>query len=733
MSDIETSKSPLMRFKPSRSFSVEYILAENDRRNDIVYAPFNPVSGEGSIGERARVSLPDFAVPVQWLPLSMMRLPFVKKLVAAGSIAEFVKSLHRQAGLSPDNMETDSRKVAEKLIRLRCRHDFPFWAATLVWIKNKEGGDDVLFRLRYPQRILVSRFEEKRLAGKPIRLILLKARQWGGSTTTQLYMAWLQFFHRRGLNSLIIAHQGSASDEIKDMFDRMISRYPVEMLHEMGEAFSLNEPKMVGVGKSGSTHRVPQRNCKIKIGTAERPDGCRGGDYSLVHLSEVGIWKKTEGKSPEDIVRSACSGILLRPLTMIVMESTANGTGNFFHSEYCAAANPNIKSQFEALFIAWFQIEQYSLPFESVAQKAAFAQALIDNRLNDNVMSSREEPGRYLWWLWQKGATLEAINWYVQERAGRSDHGVMASEYPSDDEEAFVHSGSMVFDRYQVKEFETACRPPRFIGDVYGDADNGEKALCNLRFSEDRQGMLWIWALPESAESAPSEADTIVTNRYLCVVDVGGRSAKADWSVIVVFDRLNMVDGDPPTVVAQWYGHCDIDRLAWKAAQVAAFYDDALLVIESNTLETHDRERQLEGGDQSLYILNQISLIYPNLYARRQSEDEIRQGVPRKYGFHTNIATKPMIISSLIRVVREKLYVERDSRVLDEYLAYERKQNGSYGAIVGRHDDLLMTRAIGLHICFHEMDRPSIISRSSRRQPKKRGPVSEAEIGRAHV
>lgn len=287
-------------------------------------------------------------------------------------------------------------------------------------IKNKQAGEDVLFRLYYPQRILVSRFEECRRNGKPIRLILLKARQWGGSTTTQLYMAWLQFFHRKGLNSLIIAHQGTASDEIKDMFDRMVKDYPVEFLHDMGEEYAVDEPKLVGVGKSGSTHRVPQRNCKIKIGTAERPDGCRGGDYSLVHLSEVGLWRKTDGKSPEDIVRAACSGILLQPLTMIVMESTANGTGNFFHREYRAAADPKVKSQYQALFIAWFQIEQYRIPFASDDERRRFARCLYTNRENNNIPSAREECGKYLWWLWTKGASLEAIHWYIEERAGKT-------------------------------------------------------------------------------------------------------------------------------------------------------------------------------------------------------------------------------------------------------------------------------------------------------------------------
>lgn len=441
----------------------------------------------------------------------------------------------------------------------------------------------------------------------------------------------------------------------------------------------------------------------------------------MVHLSEVGLWTKTDGKSPEDIVRSACSGILAKPYTMIVMESTANGTGNFFHTEYTAAADPQINSQFEALFIAWFQIENYALPFNTQKEKVEFAKKLILNKDNQTVKSNREECGRYLWSLWEKGATLEAINWYILERSGKNSFAVMAAEFPSDDTEAFVHSGSMVFDRYLVKNFKKYCKPPRFVGEVYADRDEGEDALKNLRFKEDRQGLLWIWAKPEK------DAEYEISDRYLTVVDIGGRSNKADWSVIVVFDRINMVDGsEPPAVVAQWYGHCDIDILAWKAAQIAAYYDNSLLVIESNTLETRDKERQIEGGDQSQYVLNQIANIYPNLYARRQSEDEIRQGIPRKFGFHTNIATKPMIISTLVKVIRDRLYIERDERCLDEYDTYERKKNGAYGAIDGKHDDLLMTRAIGLHICFYEMDVPRLIPIIKKTTTKPRNVVSEA-------
>lgn len=693
------------------SENVAKLIALNRMRNAEIRSKFNPITGEGSIGERKKIEIEDFPFPVQYVPLSMLKVPLVQQLLEAGSIRKFLEDY-----MNVKYSEEDKEKVIEQFVRLRAKHDFAFWAAMYVFIKQKGGGEDVHFRLNRPQRKLIMRFERRRLQGKPIRLILLKARQWGGSTATQIYMAWLQLVHKVGLNSLIVGHVKDASTEVKDMFDKLIKEYPVSMLYEMGEAYNETEPKIVGVGQSGNIHRIPQRNCKIKVGTAEKPNSARGGDYNLVHCTEVGLWVTTDGKTPEQIVRSACSGILLKPYTMIVYESTANGTGNFFQREYDAAKNN--KSQFEALFISWFEIEQYSAPIDNIK---AFATKLWENRNNANAASDREESGKYLWWLWEQGATLEAINWYILERSKYTDHGDMASEYPSDDVEAFVHSGARVFDKYNVEKFKKCCKAPKYVGDVYADGDEGEDALSNLRFKEDKQGLLWVWSKPDVDDKEE------VTDRYLVVVDIGGRGKKADWSVIVVFDRLNQMEGGKPVVVAQWYGHIDMDMLAWKAAQIAAFYDNALLVIESNTLETHDKERQVDG-DMSGYILNQIKDVYSNLYARKQSDEEIQEGEPKKYGFHTNVATKPKIISTLVKVIREQLYVERDSRCLDEYLCYEKKKNGAFGAITGKHDDLLMTRAIGLHISFYEMEVPTIVPRVNRMAVKRKRAISAATI-----
>ena len=694
------------------SENVAKLIVLNHARNAEIKAKFNPITGEGSIGERKKIVIEDFPFPVQYIPKTMMRVPLVRQLVEAGSIKKFLEEY-----MKTEYSDEDKEKVIEQFVRVRVKHDFAFWAAMYVFIKQKGGGEDVHFRLNRPQRKLIMRFERRRLQGKPIRLILLKARQWGGSTATQIYMAWLQLVHKVGLNSLIVGHVKDASTEVKDMFDKLIKEYPINMLYEMGEAYNETEPKIVGVGQSGNIHRIPQRNCKIKVGTAEKPNSARGGDYNLVHCTEVGLWVTTDGKTPEQIVRSACSGILLKPYTMIVYESTANGTGNFFQREYDAAKAG--KSQFESLFIAWFEIEQYALALDD---EVKFATWLWENRNNENANSDREESGRYLWWLWEQGATLEAINWYILERSKYTDHGDMASEYPSDDVEAFVHSGARVFDKYHVEKFKKACKAPKWIGDVYADGDEGEEALVNLRFSEDKQGLLWVWAKPDV------DGDEEVTDRYLVVVDIGGRGKKADWSVIVVFDRLNQMEGGKPVVVAQWYGHIDMDRLAWKAAQIAAFYDNAYLVIESNTLETHDKERQVDG-DMSGYILNQIKDVYTNLYARKQSDEEIKEQAPKKYGFHTNVATKPKIISTLVKVIRDHLYVERDARCLDEYLCYEKKKNGAFGAITGKHDDLLMTRAIGLQIAFYEMELPTIVVKTKKRMaPRKKRAVGVATI-----
>lgn len=670
---------------------IEEVLAENARRTAAKKAPYDPVSGLLSPGTRFDFSCPELEPSRMRLPIEMETLPEVKALMSGLSLTL----------VFPGSLENARRRW----FRLRCRYDFPFWAFKTVRIKCKGDGTikDGPFLLNAPQRKLIGVFEKMREEGRPIRVVLVKARQWGGSTATQIYMLWIQLMRQYSSNSLIIGHQNNSTEEVMSMAKMALDYYPRWLLAEEGESLGEKDKVYASGGFSRSSIKIPSRNFRIKVGSAERPDSSRGGDYSLVHFTEVGLWKKTKGKSPEDIIRAATSGVLLQPETMIVMESTANGAGTFFDREYTAAKNG--KSLYRPVFVAWYEIAKYSSP---VSDPRKMAERMVRQRNSSFSDDDRYPTGRYIWELWESGATLEAIAWYEEIRSGYSNADQMLSEYPSNDVEAFVNSGAHVFNRNRVLKLRKRCMPPVWSGELVAWGDSGEDALTRIRFEEDPKGCLKIWDMPDVDDVGESVG---VYDRYLTVVDVGGRSLKADWSVIAVFDRIRMAKnsgGGCPAVVAQWRGHSDMDILAWNAARIAKWYGNSLLVIESNTLETRDRDRYVDG-DQSGFILNQLRNCYPNLYARRQSPEDIRDGKPRKYGFHTNVSTKPMVISNLVKVVREGLYIERDLACVDEYLTYERRANGSFGAISGKHDDMLMTRAIGLHICFNEMTRPQLI------------------------
>ena len=336
----------------------------------------------------------------------------------------------------------------------------------------------------------------------------------------------------------------------------------------------------------------------------------------------------------------------------------------------------------------------YALP---VDDPAAFAASLDDYERS----------------LWQRGATLEAIAWYRQKRKEYPDHADMMAEYPSDDVEAFNHSGERVFDIRQVQRLRENCRPPDRVGELYGAKTFGRESLQELHFVDEAAGKLQVWVLPDDAVR--------VRDRYVAVVDIGGRSVSADYSVIVVFDRYWQMYGGVPEVVAQWRGHIDHDLLAWKAAQIAAFYQEALLVIESNTLETEHTD-----GEHTEYILDTLSDAYSHLYARTSSE-MIRTSAPSRWGFHMNRSTKTLIINHQIQMLRESGYVERDLLACYEHDVFERKPNGSFGAMDGHHDDILITRCIGTYICYTEpLPVPVGDNRKSRRRPSQ--PLSEASM-----
>ena len=116
---------------------VNKIIEENSRRIAVNNAPFNPYSGEGAVGERVEVTIDDFPIKVQWLPVEMLKVPLITNVIAAGSVRSYLTDI-----LKVPYSEEDRLKVIEAFVRVRNKYDFCFWAASYVYIKNKGGGED---------------------------------------------------------------------------------------------------------------------------------------------------------------------------------------------------------------------------------------------------------------------------------------------------------------------------------------------------------------------------------------------------------------------------------------------------------------------------------------------------------------------------------------------------------------------------------------------------------------
>lgn len=711
------------------AFTVKFILEENEKRFRDLHAEYNPLTGEGAPLTRRLLYIEDAPIQKQYVPETMFLHVLVARLSECGSVRKFVERFMPAQVFNQDIYE----EVITQLTILRFRHDFTFWAYTAVRIKPKEGGDPIPFKLNYAQLKLLEEFEYDRLHGIPIRIIICKARQWGGSTLTQMYMAWIQLCHRKGWYSTIVAQTKTVSNRIMTMYEKMITEYPVWAL-ELDEGTKL---QLSHYGKGGiNDYTIKDQRGRsvndtvIQIGTVQEPDNIRGGDVALIHYSEVGVWKDTPGRRPEDLIRSLSGGLLHRPYTAEVLESTPKGTGNFFHREYMRAKEG--KSSRKAFFIPWYYILNDTIELDGKGLEEMALWLLHCRELGETEPEGYADEGRYYWWLWEKGATLQGIAWYREVRKSLESHADMASEAPSDDIEAFENSGMAVFDKYQIDEMRKSARDDYRVGEVVSRSGElkGDDCLKALRFRKDdreradlHKGFMKLWAEPET--------ELKISDRYLVVVDIGGRWKKADYSVITVFDRFMMTMGGKPEVVAEWRGHIDHDLLAWKAAQIAAWYCNAKLVIESNTLETKDKDRDTEGNDIE-YILEILSKSYGNLYAREKPAESIPfQKAKTKWGFHTNTNTKPAIINHMIDCLRDQAWVERCTDALDEMGFYEKKDASAqvWGAVSGQHDDMVMTRAIGLWICFNKMPMPKLIETQKRKTSARRKRVrTEADI-----
>lgn len=590
------------------TIDVQALAAENRSRNEGLQVPYDPLTGEGCCGERRLVSVP--VAGEVWLPVPMLdEVPF--------------------------DMLSDELTYQ----KTRIKYDFEYWCATCATVRDKVSGRNVKLRLNAPQRHVLADLERQRLAGKGVRMILLKARQWGGSTLVLMYMAWIQLVLRRNWNSIICGHKRSTSSVIKGMYTKLLQHYPKQLLDD-------DKPLEFKTFEGNTNAKIiTGRDCLVLMGTAQVDDVVRGYDIAMAHMSEVAFWPSSTMRNPEDVMRSVDGSLLVGGLTVEVLESTANGIGNYFHNEWLLSVNGETDKH--AVFIPWYEIEIYRLPVDE-AEIADLWKNFDDYERN----------------LWRIGCTLEMIKWYHEKRKSYQSHHKMMAEFPTNSTEAFSTSGRCVFSLSRLDAMRTQCCEPLAKGEL-------KKVNGKWRIIDEGKPRLKVWKMPTT---------DMLESKYVVGVDIGGRSASADYSVISVIDCHDRIC----ETVAQWRGHIDHDLLIEKAIAIASFYNQALLVVESNTLETH------ASDGKSAYLLRRLKDEYSNVFRRKTEPHGF------KVGFQTNVLTKAQVVNHLVTMVREGLLVEHDSDAIDEMSWFEERLGGGFGAIDGKHDDMVMSRGIAL-------------------------------------
>jgi len=499
-----------------------------------------------------------------------------------------------------------------------------------VKIRDK-SGQIVDFKLNEPQNRLYNIIKQLKEEKKPVRIIILKARQMGFSTLTESIL-FKETATKFNINTGIIAHKEEATTNLFNMSKRIYDNLPPEMKPSKK---SSNAKELIFDNQEGTGLKS-----KIKCMTAGADGVGRSDTFNNLHISELAFW----GNSAKETMLGLMQSVPNLPNTMVIIESTANGYEYFKDIWDKAVAKEN---DFVPLFVGWQDLEEYQMPY------TGFKLTEEEEKLKEAYNLSNEQL------TWRR--------WCIANNCG-GDISQFKQEYPMNPHEAFLLSGASVFDKEKlILRLEHIPKP---IKTGYFSYDFDGNRITNIKWVNDPNGYINIYRLP----------DTISTK--FCI---GGDTA-GDGSDYYTGHVLDVRTGEQ---VATFRNQFDADLYTRQMYCLGKYYsyynaslvrkEEALIAIEANFDSYPIRELQRLG--------------YQNQYVR-ESIDSYTGRKEKKFGFRTTSLTRPTIISSLIEIVREHTELLNDKDTLEELLTIIRNEKGRIEAPVGGHDDLMMGLAI---------------------------------------
>lgn len=472
--------------------------------------------------------------------------------------------------------------------------------------------------------------------GRQKPYFILKGRQQGFTTlVTAIMLSYC--IVRRNFSGFIVADRGDNTKSIfNDKAKSMYNSLPTRL--QPTEKFN-----------SSRELYFDKLNSSLRVATASSNIG-RSRTLSFIHYSEVAFYKCPLADLQKSIAEAATKDALC------IYETTANGF-NEARTLWESGACIN-------LFYEWYKSKEYtSNDYEAL-------------NTSDTWLKSR------LLALEKRGLDKGQLAWYAKKYHSYIDKSAIRQEYPISPEEAFVTSGECVFDTERISNYLagydirskrgyfTYKLTPQPIFSAGGELVSYKNVITNISFVESKTGYISIVEEP----FARKQGCITFLRPYVIGADTAGSGE--DYFTAKVLDNTS-----GKCVATLHIKNIDEDLFAHQLYCLGTYYHTALIGVEIN-YSAHPVRVLCDLG-------------YKNLYARRQGGGS---GTQEAYGFLTTALTRPLIISNLVSLMREKIELETDRQTLLEMTTFVKKPNGRPSALEGSHDDLVMASAIAHYI-----------------------------------
>jgi hypothetical protein len=466
------------------------------------------------------------------------------------------------------------------------------------------------------------------------KIVSLKARQLGWTTTTSAYAFHSAFFHEYTPWLFISQNEDYAKKNLG--FVKFAWPKLPQWLVESGPEILVNNSETMEWANGSRIESIPA-TVSAGRGTAV---------YGV-------MWD--EGAFAPDFDNQMAA---IEPLVygQLILLSTANGMGNPFHNIYLDSKQPG--SEWVSAFFPW---------------------------------SAR--PDRDQDWYDRKKRAMRGKPWQLHQ------------EYPRNDMEAFAKSGRTAIDPEVLEDFLFVAPESRHPWRL-----EGFDLSTTLDVWDDSEPIvLDVWE-PPTIERDPRHGYALRDPNYVVFCDLAEGIIEGDATVVVVYD-VNY-----RTCVARMQTYAPIEMMPEIIDWIGRWYFNALLGVERN-----------QHGWGVLHHLDNV-LRYPRLFSMPSIASKQRTR-SQLLGWHTNQATKPKMIVDFATELRSHGIDPRDPKLAFELATFVQRENGTYGASAGSHDDVAMAHMGAVQLMNDSFRFPIVWRDNEYRQYTTMGELDDIAFG----